>query len=162
MATPNVMNRAFKHYKDVDWTNEIDALIGTVPDLVVSERYAVAACPLNARRWTKKELAALGTMLDTELARQLGLSQSEVAAKRKELKIPPFRKAGPYDWKPKDLARRGKIPDDELALELGISFQYVAEKRLELGCSTGLVQLKRTQLNIPAITTSRLSDEPAK
>ncbi len=65
-------------------------------------------------------------MPDPELAREMGISQSAVAARRKSLKIPPFRSAGPYAWKARDLKRLGKIPDDELALELGLSYQFVA------------------------------------
>jgi hypothetical protein len=101
------VNHELKRYSDVEWTKDIDALIGTVPDRVVSERYGIAVRSVRKRRqhlkkkskdlphtdpprWTNKLDKRLGTMRDSELAKQIVTTSYHVRTRRYELDIPPF------------------------------------------------------------------------
>ncbi|XZE22038.1 hypothetical protein SH449x_001954 [Pirellulaceae bacterium SH449] len=58
------MNQPLKKYVDVDWTAEIDALIGTVPDRVVAERYGIAIRSVHTRRRNLKVESKVGKRTD--------------------------------------------------------------------------------------------------
>jgi len=165
------MDQSLKKYADVAWTDEIDALIGTVPDRVVSERFGIATRSVHSRRrrlqkksevlsrtaaprWTKKLDKLIGTMHDTELADQLGTTRYHVRARRIELAIPPFELApAPQSETPKnaklvltDARKRklGTVSDAVLAKRWGVSNGTVTRLRNSLGIAP-LVENKETQ-----------------
>lgn len=137
-----------------EWTEDLVALLGVLPDAAVGakaglDRQAVAAerrrrgiPPARPRRppieWTDDMIALLGADSDAAVARALGISRGSVAGKRGRLGIPPFNPA-PHDqhrgfpWQPEDLALLGKVSDGELARTLGLARTSVTNKRQKLG-----------------------------
>jgi hypothetical protein len=82
-----------------------------------------------AKKWTKKELAMLGTMPDAEVARSLGTSGTTVGLVRRRLGIPVYNVSPLQGEKLKLL---GTMSDQKLADLLGVSKSLVAETRLKL------------------------------
>ncbi|MCM8540777.1 MAG: hypothetical protein NE328_10925 [Lentisphaeraceae bacterium] len=88
------------------------------------------------RHWSAKEVKLLGTDKDDVVAAKVGVSTSAVAAKRRELSIPPFRSPGnpsQRNWTEDEMAMLGKCTDSELASKLKISITTVGNKRRALG-----------------------------
>jgi DNA-binding transcriptional regulator YdaS (Cro superfamily) len=137
-----------------EWTEELVALLGVLPDTAVAaqaglDRQAVAAerrrrgiPPARPRRsataWTEEMLALLGTDSDAAVARKFGIRPGSVTYKRHQLGIPPFNPP-PHDqyrrfaWQPEYLAMLGKVSDRELAKALGLARASVTRKRQRLG-----------------------------
>ena len=86
------------------------------------------------RQWTKEELALLGRLHDTEVARRLGIGRRFVWSKRRELGIPArTEKEIEARWTPERLAQLGKVPDRQLAAEMGLTPAAVAAFRERRG-----------------------------
>ena len=68
-------------------------------------------------RWTKEEIALLGTAIDREVGRKLGQTEVAVRAKREYMGIPPFSPAGPRKkspgWESTLTARSPRRWDDQ-------------------------------------------------
>ncbi|MBL8856108.1 MAG: hypothetical protein JNK57_19240 [Planctomycetaceae bacterium] len=165
------MNQPLKKYVDVQWTAELDALIGTVPDRVVAERYGIAPRSVHQRRrklqikskavsrtaaprWTKKIDKLMGTMHDTDLAKQIGTTKYHVRSRREELGILPYV-APPLP--PSEMAPRkklvltqtqqrklGTVPDTQLADQWGCTAGTVTRLRNQLGIAP-FIEAKETE-----------------
>lgn len=82
----------------------IRARLGTAPDgrlahqwktkhrLVTAWRTEAGIPPISRRRWTKRLIALLGRISDTDLARQIGLNSETVRYHRQKRGIPVFRR----------------------------------------------------------------------
>jgi hypothetical protein len=81
--------------------------------------------------WIPENVALLGKVRDTTLAKQLGISRQAVAKKRDKLNIPPFGSEG--FWTPKRLDALGKESDEELAFRWKVKASFIRNKRRELG-----------------------------
>lgn len=150
------------------WTKQKDALIGTMPDTIVAIRLEVTVAIVRYRRavlgidayvppqvvsgeprnepynWTPEQDQLLGTMHDTELARQLTIKHSTVTYRRLCLGIEPYRTGGRIDWTDEMIRSLGTLPDNHIAAYFEIA--------------PSSVKLKRLILNIPP----NGSDEPEK
>lgn len=82
--------------------------------------------------WTPETDALLGTMMDKDVARELGVVSSTVGLRRAEMGIPVF---GRVKWTPELDALLGKVPSTEIADMLGICTQTVNKRRRRLGIS---------------------------
>ncbi len=83
--------------------------------------------------WTDKRVALLGTAPDGAIARRLGISQTVVAIKRQELRIPshvPW--AAPVSWTPEMDALLGRISDLEISRRYGIRTPAIRNRRKAL------------------------------
>ena len=80
--------------------------------------------------WTPDDIALLGTLPDTEVARRTGRTVNAVRLKREELGIP--NQAG-NRWRPEDITLLGRLPDREVARSLGRPLHAVTQKRCKLG-----------------------------
>jgi DNA-binding CsgD family transcriptional regulator len=92
----------------------------------------------RVHRWTRKEIALLGTLPDTRLATQLGISAIQVRTMRLKQKV--RRYTNQAFWSRTRIAMLGTAPDKEIA------------KRLKITTST--VSWRRQQLGIPSFTKS--------
>ena len=104
----------------------------------VSKPRRVKVRVFTGRQWTTNEIKILGTDKDEVIAARVGVSTSAVAAKRRELSIPPFRSPGnpsQRNWSEEELSLLGKCSDSELAEKLNISITTVGNKRRALGIS---------------------------
>lgn len=84
-------------------------------------------------KWTRKQIAMLGTIPDAALSRKLDLCIATVLRKRQKLGIPASRPPKPIDWTPDVIATLGKIPDGEVARIYGMNILTVYKKRVDLG-----------------------------
>lgn len=82
------------------------------------------------KAWTPRELSALGTMTDKEVAAKLGRTCEAVRMMRVRRSVPARHKTR---WTPEYLAALGKIPDRRLAECMDIGAWMVGLKRKELG-----------------------------
>lgn len=85
----------------------------------------------SRRRWKPAEIAWLGKLPDTHIARRLKIAPSTVAAERRRREIPPFR--SPTEWTEKVLSLLGTDSDARIAALLGVSTSAVNRKRRDLG-----------------------------
>jgi hypothetical protein len=84
-------------------------------------------------RWTRKQIAMLGTMPDSQLSWKLDVSLSTVLKKRWQLGIPANRTSKTIHWTPDLIAMLGKVPDAEVAKAGNMSTLSVCKKRESLG-----------------------------
>lgn len=88
-------------------------------------------------RWTKEEIAVLGTMSDADAALKTGINKASIAWKRCKLKIPPFTQKRPKrlltQWTRKEISVLGKMTDAAAAAALDLAPSAVRLKRLSLG-----------------------------
>jgi hypothetical protein len=82
------------------------------------------------RAWPEEHLALLGTMPDSELARQLGKTENAVRIQRERRGIP---NPSGHGWTEGELALLGILPDAEVARRTGRTPMAVTCKRCELG-----------------------------
>lgn len=111
-ATPEARARAMQTIRAqgrrpggvVNWTPDMDALLGTMPDEAVAARLGISKLTVSQRRarlgvpsyrsrhrdisWTPEMDALLGTVPDRELAERWGLARATVTARRRRLGIP--------------------------------------------------------------------------
>lgn len=131
---------------DVKWTKEKLSQLGKFSDTVLAGKFRCSPeiittkrkkLGIKARRgariWRKAEIALLGTDTDKEIAKQLGVSASQVRQKRIEYDVPPFQQQPPVKWTKKNLALLGVINDQELAYKMKVNPGTVSAKRNELG-----------------------------
>lgn len=85
----------------------------------------------SRRRWKPAEIALLGKLPDTHVARRLKIAPSTVAAERRRREIPPF--CTPIEWTEKALSLLGTDSDARVAGLLGVSPSAVSRKRRDLG-----------------------------
>jgi len=87
--------------------------------------------------WPQKMIARLGVDTDTTITRELGVSISAIAQRRRQLGIAraPAAKLNGFPWTPAADALLGELPDREVARELGISVATVERRRLVLDLS---------------------------
>lgn len=91
----------------IKWTDEIEGMLGTVPDQKIADKFGMSPASICERRkglgipsyghnegvqWTPKTDGLLGTRPDRKLARKLGLSRQTVMYRRQELGISSYRK----------------------------------------------------------------------
>jgi hypothetical protein len=84
-------------------------------------------------KWTRKQIAMLGTIPDAALSRKLDLHVSTVLKKRQQLGVPASRPPKSIHWTPDVIASLGKMPDGEVASIYGMNILSVYKKRLDLG-----------------------------
>lgn len=98
------------HPMTINWTPEMDAQLGTMPDAQAAEALGVSVTKINVRRrvlgipsyaashttirWTPEMDARLGTAFDGDLAAEWGVSRPAVALRRHALGIPSFGRGG--------------------------------------------------------------------
>ncbi|HWW06357.1 DUF746 domain-containing protein [Collimonas sp.] len=109
--------------KRMIWTAEADALLGSVPDVVIAAQLNIATISVRKRRtklgipffgravfeWNPKMDAFLGKISDPDIAQKLGCKAYQVRARRKELGVPSIRR-WPESLK-KIIARGGVLPE---------------------------------------------------
>lgn len=124
-----------------DQLYEVDvALLRTITEKLeaVSKPRKVKVRVFTGRQWSESELALLGKDKDDVVARKVGVSTSAVAAKRRELYIPPFRPPGNPSqrvWSDEELSLLGNASDSDIAARLKVSITTVGNKRRALGIS---------------------------
>jgi hypothetical protein len=84
-------------------------------------------------KWTRRQIAMLGTISDAALSRKLGLCTGTVFEKRQKLGITASRPAKTINWTREVIASLGKIPDSEVARIHGMNILTVYKKRVDLG-----------------------------
>lgn len=144
---------AFMHRpeKPRPWTPEEVALLGTIPDKEVAQKVGrpveavaqarvyrkIAVC--RSSIWTEQDLHDLGKVKDSVIAQRKNIGRQTVAAKRKELQIPP---APPDPDDPTNnrrpftedqVALFGTMPDHEIAEKLNRPYSHVKSTRIKLG-----------------------------
>lgn len=155
------MGIRLKSYVEVEWTSEIDALIGDVPDRMISERYGIAARSVAVRRrklgkistaaankteepkWSKKLDKRIGTMPDTDLAKLIGTTKYHVRERRIALGIPAFQAAPlppatlpvrkKLELTEAQKAKLGTVPDTVLAERWNVTAGTVTRLRISFG-----------------------------
>lgn len=95
----------------------------------------------NQFKWQKQHIQLLGTMPDSAIAKQLGISIAAVQAKRKQFNITAFnvhlaKKIPIHEWTEQEIALLGTKPDQDLAKELGKGQTAVGNKRRKLGITS--------------------------
>jgi len=134
-------------YSDrVNWTRDKIAQLGKYSDKVLAGKFRCSPRVITKKRkalgitarhgariWRKAEIALLGTDTDTEIAKQLGVSSSQIRRKRMEYDITAFRSNSEIRWTKKHLSLLGRINDQELAYRMKVNPATVSKKRIELG-----------------------------
>lgn len=151
-------NATRRNRRRYEWKPEHLALLGTMSDHDVAERIGGKAETVLAKRqamgvkpfkpetspikgkprpnfdWNDETVKLLGTMTDSELAKQLGLANTTVAAKRRSLGIPGRNERLPEIVIPPNLRRKlGKWSDALIASKLGVAGSAVSRYRRKLG-----------------------------
>lgn len=127
------------------WTNEQLSWLGEVPDKEVAKRVGLSQTTVRQKRqvlgiepyqptrkrrdskvWAEDDIALLGTMSDTKLAKQLGVTRNTVQDKRRQLNIASFAStSADKRWTPVILEQLGKVPDHVIAKQVGINVSAV-------------------------------------
>jgi hypothetical protein len=89
--------------------------------------------PGRRYKWTRSQIAMLGTMPDSEVSRRLDLSLSTVLKKRQQLGIPGTRPCKTIHWTRDLIAMLGKVPDSEVARVGSMNILTAQKKRVSLG-----------------------------
>jgi hypothetical protein len=84
-------------------------------------------------RWTRSQIALLGTISDAAVSRKFDLCITTVLRKRKELGIPGTRPCRKIHWTRDLVSMLGKVPDAEVARVGGMNTLTVQKKRVSLG-----------------------------
>jgi len=87
----------------------------------------------SKRRVPAQFIPLLGTVSDSELARQSGFSRTTIQALRWRRGIKPFNRREPVRWTPETLSLLGKESDSKIAELVGLSSASVARMRSMLG-----------------------------
>lgn len=131
----------------------MDALLGTVFDRELAERFGVSPIAVGRRRrelkvsakrhasWTPEAELLIGTMPDSQLGEQLGISVDAVRYHKYKLGIPSWQPQTPDAiWVPETDSLLGTASDEEVSIRLGISRMMVTRRRLELGIPSWTAQ----------------------
>ncbi len=146
-------------YREVDWTAEIDAAIGTDSDTVIGHRFGISPRSITARRrklglhveqktaprWTRAMEKRLGKMPDTQVAKKLGIDAYWVRKRRAELQIAAHKPADLPSPK-EDTREKLKLTEDRIALLGKHSDVFLA---MRWGCTAGTVTRHRQRLGVP-------------
>jgi hypothetical protein len=103
---------------------------------VTDKRNALGLPPFAARsrRWSHHELALLGKLPDTEVARRLGRSLKAVQFKRNLLHLRPANdRRPPHQWTRREERLLGTKPDEEVARLLDLTTTIVTGHRGRTG-----------------------------
>lgn len=120
-----------------EWTDEMLALLGTVPDQVIAKQLGIQQTTVRRRRvrlgrdswrvsaaaaiWTPGALVQLGKMTDARLASQLGIDVATVRQKRRSLGILRGAPRGHWMWTEEQVSLLGTASDREVAMQVGCS-----------------------------------------
>jgi len=131
---------------EIDWTPEMDALLGTKTDRKIAvdlglprrrvgqRRRELGILPIRYLKWTPEMDALLGTMVDQDVADELGIERSTAFYRREELGIASFgRQGAEIKWAPEMETLLGTKKDLDIAEELGLCQKAVWWRRQELG-----------------------------
>lgn len=137
------------HYGPRVWLESELALLGLLSNPKAAAKIGISATlvknkldELNIKpkfsakkqRWSKKNLALLGTMADERLAYQMKSNPSTVAKKRTKLGIPIWNSSHRGTWAdPSNRDLLGTMSDPALAKQLAITAGAICQKRTELG-----------------------------
>lgn len=105
------------------------------PTLAPSEMGPPSPFPekLIDRYWSPDEVLLLGSMPDSQLAKQLGIRSWQVSWRRRFLNIPAFRFVSErYAWTAQWQALLGTMPDSKLAKRMGVRKHVVLTERMRL------------------------------
>jgi hypothetical protein len=152
------MDRSQKKYASVEWTAEMDALLGTSFDTEVAKRIGTSKYHVRARRielgispfklapkpksesprkpklvLTEAQKRKLGKVPDALLASRWGVSGGTVTRLRNSLGIAPFVENKEIEWTTGMLNLLGEISDRALAREYEMAQLGVKIKRIEMG-----------------------------
>lgn len=86
--------------------------------------------------WNKRQIAALGSASDAQIAELMGVATNTIIKKRRKLGIAPFgqtREAKQHHWTKRQIGWLGKRTDVAIAQQLGIDQTTVAYQRRILG-----------------------------
>lgn len=89
--------------------------------------------PGRRYKWTRSQIAMLGTMPDSEVSRKLDLSISTILKKRQQLGIPGTRPCKTIHWTRDLISMLGKVPDAEVARLGDMNILTAQKKRVSLG-----------------------------
>jgi hypothetical protein len=89
--------------------------------------------PGKRYRWTRRQIALLGTISDAAVSRELNLCISTVLKKRRKLGIPGTRPHRKIHWTRDLISMLGKVPDAEVAKVGGMNILTAQKKRVTLG-----------------------------
>ncbi|EMK3344962.1 hypothetical protein V8059_004483 [Vibrio parahaemolyticus] len=136
---------------DVEWTDEMDSLLGTKPSAELAEELGLWKIHVEQRikelgvspyrnppiQWTKEMDALLGSDTDPNVAEKLGLTHpnavSHIGKRRRDLGIEAFRKPSVVrPWTPEEDAILGTKPNYVVAEELGRNAYQVSKRMQEL------------------------------
>nr|BCT98689.1 hypothetical protein [uncultured bacterium] len=142
---------------EVEWTDEMDALLGTKPNIEIAEEFCIWPLHVEQRikelgispyryppiQWTEQMDTLLGSDTDPNVAKKLGLTHPYaielIGKRRRSLGIEAFRKPSVVrPWTPEEDAILGTKPNYVIADELGRN-TYQVSKRME-------------ELNIPKLS----------
>lgn len=141
---------------DVEWTDEMIALLGTDSDPNVAAQFGISKHSVRYKRtklgippftepirkgpsdgeifWTRRRRALLGTAPDGEIARRLGVSRPFVLYWRRKFLTPPFQpRPQVVSWTPEMLRWLGRVPDPEVAERFDIGLSAVVLERQRRG-----------------------------
>jgi hypothetical protein len=122
-----------------------EALMRTVVSAIARAGYAAelsdvvsrirAAADPRPSPWTPAVIARLGVETDTQIARELRLSVSAVAQRRRQLGKPrsPRARLDGRRWTATEDRMLGTMTDREAAREIGVSVESVERRRVALG-----------------------------
>jgi hypothetical protein len=154
-----------KSYKEVVWTEEIDACLDQQSDQAIGLRFGISPGAIARRRrllgivshrytkrskpieWTADAVQLLGTMTDIDLAKQLGSTPYWVRKKRYELGIEPYQmpeeaalreRRSNIVWTDEEIALLGTKSDPEIAKLLGVHPASVTLKRKKMGIAPSI------------------------
>ncbi len=131
---------------DHEWTDQEEALLGTMSDGAVARKTQIPVCQVQHRRkslgiapfnrqgkviWSKSRIERLGKEPDHLLSKEWRIPQSSVRKKREELGIRPCKRTA-RKWTRDEIKLLGTNFDTELAKQLGVSETLVCNKRKEL------------------------------
>jgi len=153
--------RLRKKRRLIEWTAEIDALLGTVTDATIAAQLNISGASVFLRRshlgirsfrapaavWTVQMDILLGTATDSTIATRLGIGRDAVTERRHKLNIPAFTSA-PVVWTPKMDKLLGTAFDADIAEELGIRYSQVLRRRHKLGIPSRLPQSESLKMVI--------------
>lgn len=139
--------------RSINWTPEMDALLGTAFDHELAERFNVSPIAvgrhrrelgISARRhadWSPEMELLIGTMPDSQLGEQLGVSADAVRYHKYKLGVPSWQPQSPDTaWTPEMDNLLGTASDEKISIQLGITRMVITRRRLELGLPSWLGQ----------------------
>lgn len=106
---------------------------------------------------TANQIAMLGLVPDTQLAREAGCSNMPIRTIRIARGIPTFRDNSGIRWTPEVMTLLGKVPDIDLAKQLGCTRERVRQVRVEQGIAPP-ARLRRKQKPVNLDGAGKLTD----